>query len=414
MWPKVRNAKRFRSGATLVLVTVMLLVIALMTAITVDFAFIQLTRTEMRAATDAAAKAGAEALARTEDVSAARAAARHYASLNTVAGTSMKIRDSDIEIGRLDEVAGEAKLQFFLNASPPNAVRVSASTGGSSLHPAVPLFFSGVHGKATFAPSFQATAGQQEVEVCLVLDRSGSMLFDMSGTEFVYPSNNPLLMPTAQWDAIKKNFSSSQWTMWRNHLSAPHPSASRWAVLQGAIDLFLTEAGQYEPQPRTSLVTWASNYTMPVNPLTVFVAAKLDVPLPGVDGFSWVSNKAGVLSAVQALGSKPMMGATNLSSGVDLAVATLTGANSKGFTNKVAILFTDGQWNDGRHPIEAAQDARRAGVIVHCVTLLTADQADVRQVAEITGGRYYRTSNEAELRDAFRELARSLPVVLTD
>lgn len=392
-----------RNGTALVLITVMLFVFAMMTAITIDFAVIQLTRTEMRAATDAAAKAGAEALARTENVAEARTAAIEYASLNTVANNPLQIRESDIEIGRLEEVEDQSRLQFFLGATPPNAVRVNAKTGGDALHPAIPLFFSGIHGQPDFAPSYMATAGQQEVEVCLVLDRSGSMLFDMSGEEYVYPPNNPNLSNFTAWG-----------TVWRYHLSPPHPTESRWAVLADAIDLFLYEAGQFEPPPRTALVTWASNYTMPVAPNTVFYDATTNYLLPAFQGHSWGGNKSAIQSIVQQLGSQPMMGATNLSAGLDQGVAVLTGANSKNFTNKVVILFTDGEWNEGRNPIQAAYDARDAGVIVHCITFLTTDQADIRNVAEITGGRYYFTQNEAELRNAFEELARSLPVVLTE
>jgi Ca-activated chloride channel homolog len=108
-----------------------------------------------------------------------------------------------------------------------------------------------------------------------------------------------------------------------------------------------------------------------------------------------------------------MMGATDLSAGLDRAVSVLTGPNSTAFSNKVVILLTDGEWNFGRHPLEAARDARDAGVIVHCVLMLTTDQPVIRQVAQITGGRYYVTNNESELRQAFHELARSLPVVMT-
>jgi Ca-activated chloride channel family protein len=46
--------------------------------------------------------------------------------------------------------------------------------------------------------------------------------------------------------------------------------------------------------------------------------------------------------------------------------------------------------------------------------MLTASQTTLSRVAQLTGGKYYATSNEAELEAAFRELARALPIVLTD
>ena len=406
-----RSRTSRRRGAALILILVMLAVILVMAAITIDFAYIQLVRTEMRSATDAAAKAGAEALSRTEDKQQAREAAVRYAALNTVGGLPLQIRESDVHIGRLQLSGG--RWQFVEGGMPPNAVRVDGHTGGSALHPAVPLFLAGVHGRETFAPGYTATAGQQEVEVVLCLDRSGSMLFDMSGDEYVYPPGNPNLMPDAAWNAVKNRFPASQHAMWRNHLSAPHPANSRWAVLRDAITLFLDEAGMNAPQPRTSLVTWSSNYTMPCPPSTVFQASATNVNLPPAASHNWNANRAQVQAQVNQLGNVPMMGATNLSAGLDRSVSVLTGTGAASFSNKVVILLTDGEWNQGRSPIDAANDARAAGVIVHCVLMLTADQPDIRQVADITGGRYYVTQNEAELRTAFQELARSLPVVLT-
>jgi Mg-chelatase subunit ChlD len=97
-----------------------------------------------------------------------------------------------------------------------------------------------------------------------------------------------------------------------------------------------------------------------------------------------------------------------------MAVSVLTGPNSNAFASKVIVLMTDGEWNEGRDPTEAAYDARAQGIIVHCVSTLTQNQTTLQQIADITGGRYYSTQNETELRNAFAEIARSLPVVLTD
>src|SRR5690606_3922412 len=127
---------------------------------------------------------------------------------------------------------------------------------------------------------------------------------------------------------------------------------------------------------------------------------------------NWNSNLAHINNAMRQLGREPMAGETNLAAGLDLAVETLQTQEAGEFATKVVILFTDGHWNAGRHPREAAADARDAGVIVHTITMLTEFQDDVEEVSRITGGRHFMTNNEAELRHAFRELARSFPVVL--
>jgi len=109
-----------------------------------------------------------------------------------------------------------------------------------------------------------------------------------------------------------------------------------------------------------------------------------------------------------------MMGGTNLSAGLDMAVAQFATANSRPLSNKVIILLTDGAWNAGRDPLAAAEDARAAGIMVHTVSMLTSNQTVLQQVASTTGGQYYATQNETQLRNAFQELARTLPIVLTD
>ncbi len=396
-----RASSAERRGAAFVLIAICLFAFVTFAAITIDYSYMQLVQSELRVATDAAAKAGAEALARTEDENAAKAAAVQYAAANQVGGKPFTITTSDVELGRVSP-QGTGRW-VFTSGGTPNAVRIHAKTGGTASHSAIPLFFGRVLGVNSFTPAQTATAGQQEVEVCLCLDRSGSMLFDMSGVDYVYPPNNPNLSSFTAWG-----------TTWQNHLSPPHPTASRWAILRDAVNVFLDEAGKFNPPPRTSLVTWGTDYTMPISPSTFFPASTTDVALPPASNADWNANKVQIQNAIQNLNSKPMMGGTNLSSGLDRAVSVLKGTTASMYTNKVIILLTDGQWNAGRDPDQAAYDARGQGITVHTVSMLTSSQASLQSVATITGGKYISTSNQAQLRSAFMELAHSLPVVITD
>lgn len=391
-----------RRGSSLALIAIMLSVFAIMAAITIDFAYMGLVQTELRIATDAAAKAGVEALSRTENVSSARQAAVDYAAANKVGGQSFRISTSDVTVGKLvKDQSGD--WGFVASLDKPNAVRIDAKTGGDAVHSAVSLFFGSVLGTSSFTPSYAATAGQQDVAVCLSIDRSGSMLFDMSGTDFVYPPNNPMLSNFTAWGLL-----------WRNHLSPPNPVGSRWAVLSQAVDVFLEEAGHFNPAPRVGLVTWASDYQMPIAPNTRYKKSKKAKKVPKHLVNDWATNKAEIKASISALGSIPMMGGTNLSAGLDDAVVSLTDPDVGSFSSKVIILMTDGQWNDGRNPVDAAKDARDAGIIVHTVSMMTGYHPDMAAIAEITGGKYYRTTNAQQLSDAFRELARSLPIVLVE
>lgn len=398
----MRKKTTVRRGAAAILILFMLAVFVTLAAITIDYSYMQLIRSELRAATDSAAKAGAEALGRTQDVTTAKQEAVRYAAANSVGGRPFALSVNDLDIGRVVR-SNSGRWDFQLGGLPPNAVRVNARTGGSAAQGAIPLFFGQVLGQSTFTPSYQATAGQQDVEVCLCLDRSGSMLFDMSGNDYSYPPFNPRLSTFTSWG-----------TVWQNHLSPPHPVNSRWAVLAGAVRLFFDEAALSSPQPRSSLVTWSSNYQMPISPNTDFLESRIDVTLPSTSSFNFNSNKQAIIDIIDAKGVVPMMGGTNLSAGLTQAVSVIQGTNANAFSSKVIILLTDGQWNVGADPITIAHTARDARIIIHCVSMLTNEQTSLQQIAATTGGRYFSTSNAAELRAAFQELARSLPVVLTD
>ena len=392
-----------RRGSAAMLIVFMLFAFVVTAAITVDYAYMQLVRTELRACTDAAAKAGAEALSRTQSSSEAKKEAVRYAALNTVGGRPFQLNQSDVIIGKV-AASKQGKWEFQENGTPPNAVRINARTGNSAANPAIPLFFSRIIGQGGFTPSEQTTAGQQEVEICLCLDRSGSMGFDMTGDDYSFASNNPLLVK-----ALKP-----LGTVLQNMLSPPHPTASRWAALNGAIDVFVSEIDTLNTPPRTALVTWASETALPISPYTLYQDASIDLKLPPPGNFSWATNSVAIQNVVTSLGTQPLWGSTNLSAGLDTAVQVLNGSNNNKFASKVIVLLTDGEWNEGRNPAAAALDARAQGMIVHCVSMLTTAQPILQQIAETTGGRYYRTSDEAELRAAFREIARSLPVVLTE
>lgn len=392
-----------RKGAAHVLIAAMLFSFIVAAAITVDFSYMQLIRTELRTATDAAAKAGAEALIRTQDVNAAKAAAVQYASLNKVGGRTFQISPSDVTLGR---VIGQnnGSWQFTANATPYNSVRVNSRIGNGGTTAAIPTFFAPALGHAPFATSMQATASQQEVEICLCIDRSGSMMFDMTGTDWAYASSNPLRYASGYYPD----------SFWRNYCSPPHPTASRWAAVRTAVDVFLAEASNYQYPPRTSLVTWSSTMTLPYYPNTSYSTSSTDVALPQIASFSWSTNKTDIQTSLTDRSALPVGGGTNMSAGIDTAVGILTGAHSRPLSNKIIILLTDGLWNQGRDPVVAAQDAANAEITIHCVSMLTSSQATLTQVANLTGGQYYATNNSAQLQQAFRDIAKSLPIVLTD
>jgi Ca-activated chloride channel homolog len=214
-----------------------------------------------------------------------------------------------------------------------------------------------------------------------VLDRSHSMCWDLSGVDWQYPN---MSLPLATLYQLP-----------------PDPSNSRWAALRDAVDAFLTVTDTLNPQPRLGVVTWASDMG----------SGSPVVSTDAVLGSSTVD----IRNTLKSRGEITMLGATNCAAGIDAGVSMLVSGAAKPFSNKIIILMTDGQWNQGRSPVLAAQDAAAQGVIIHVVTLLpAADQPDMDQIAELTGGIHYHADNKASLITAFQTLARSIPAVLTE
>ena len=154
--------------------------------------------------------------------------------------------------------------------------------------------------------------------------------------------------------------------------------------------------------------------SLPYYPYTSYPTVATDFNLPSAANFSWLSNRTSVENTLATRGTLPIGGGTNLSAGLDLAVQILTGSNGRILSNKIIILLTDGDWNAGRDPVLAAQDAAAAGIRIHTISMLTSTQAILTQVANITGGKYYATNDQAQLQQAFQDIAKSLPIVLTD
>jgi Ca-activated chloride channel homolog len=170
-----RPAMRRRRGAMLVLLAVMLFLFFMAVAFSVDIAYMHLVRGELRTATDAAAKAAAQTLARTQDVGQAIARGQQIAQANTVARQGLQLDTSDFQFGN-SKPDSKDRFNFSANKQPTNSVRVSGRRTASSRSGSVGLFFGKVLGVSFFEPSDTAIATFVERDIVVVVDRSGSML----------------------------------------------------------------------------------------------------------------------------------------------------------------------------------------------------------------------------------------------
>jgi uncharacterized protein YegL len=158
----------------LILIAVCIPILIVMAVFAVDVAYMELVRTELRTATDAAARAGTRQLSLTQNAAQARTAAKDAASRNKVSGDGLQLADSDIDIGRSVRT-GTARYVFTNGGTPSNSVQITGLRTQSSLSGPVNLFFARYLGQSTFEPVHQAIATQMDRDMALVLDQSGSM-----------------------------------------------------------------------------------------------------------------------------------------------------------------------------------------------------------------------------------------------
>lgn len=368
-----------RRGAMLILIACLMLVFVGIVAFSVDVAYMQLSRTELQTATDASARAAGAALTRTQNVNQARQEGIDLALLNTVDGKSLILENGDVLAGYSQRQAN-GKWQFTAGGSPVNSFRITGRKLNNSPSGSVGLFFGAVFGKRDFELTRTASAVRMDRDVAIVVDRSSSMKLytDESG------------------GAI----SSGDWRF----CTIPQPR-SRWAALSEAVRVFVQDLGSGPQDLRVGLISYASDGTWcSVTNKRVTVDQDL------------ATNLGLVVSGMNVISGTNFNGMTDIAAGIDTGVTQLTTAsNARPFAQKTIVLMTDGVQTAGRSPLDAARDAANAGCIIYTVTFGDdADQDTMRQVAQITGGKHYHAPDEATLIEAFREIASTLTVTLTE
>lgn len=368
-----------RRGAMLVLVAAMLLVFVGIIAFSVDVAYMQLARTELQTATDAAARAATAELSRAQNVNQARKRGIAVAAMNTVDGRPLKLRPADVVPGYSMRPAN-SRWKFAPNQTPINSFRVAGRKTNQSPSGSVKLFFAPVFGKKYFELQQTASAVRMDRDIALVVDRSGSMK--------VYTTEKINYVPSGDW----------------RRCSPPQPK-SRWAALTTAVQVFVRTLQQTPSKEQIGLVSYASSYKE-----CGIVNRRSEVNQP------LTLNGNQINSAMNAISARAFNGATDISAGIDEGMNMLLNSpEARSFAQRTIVLMTDGVWNQGRSPVQAAQDARRRGISIYTVTFgAGANQNDMKKVAQITGGKHYHAPDEQTLIQVFQEIALTLSVTLTE
>jgi Mg-chelatase subunit ChlD len=366
-----------------VLVAVMCTVLISFGALMLNWSYIELSHSQLRAASDAAAKAAVVTLSRTQSQSQARTSARTIASQYRIAGQSFMLRDGDIEFGN-SVPNGNGGYNFAVGQSPLNSARVTARLGAGGAGTAVPVLFANLVDTDTFALEKRATAGRYDHDICVVVDRSASMAWDMSGVDFRYP-------------AERRNDSTLQ-----NYFRPPHPTASRWAALTNALQTFKTVVDRRNLNPQIGLVSYASAYTFGLYSSTEVTVNQ-----------TMSSDTSRFLTAAQQIALNPIIGDTNIASGLTNGQTVLLRPESRASANRTLILLSDGRRTAGADPVTTATTIAGNRVTIHAISFgENADLAVMSRIAQVGGGRHYHAVTGTELQSAFEQIAEQLPAVL--
>ncbi len=344
-----KTQARARRGAMIIVVAAVMVILLVGAVFTIDVAYMQLVRSELRTATDSAAQAGSEALARTQNEATAIQRAIDVANQNTVAGQPLRIQASDVEVGGV-RARNNGRFDFDLRARPLTAVRVRGGRTSADPDGSVSLFFARLFDTNSFEPELIAAASSNVRDVALVLDVSGSMAASSGGV-------------------------------------------SRINALKAAVTVFLNEIEILSPSTLVSLSTYDTTSRKIIS-LT--------------DNFNSIRNAANALrpGGMTAIGQGLQTGSDSLNSD----------PLKREYSSKSIVLMTDGQHNTGVSPLVVAQTIAGRGHSVHTVTFGSgASVSLMQQVAQATqGGTHVHADGNADLVEAFRDIARTLSVTLIE
>ncbi|MFK8110608.1 MAG: VWA domain-containing protein [Rubripirellula sp.] len=405
-----------RRGSVMGLMAVLLPVLAILAAFCVNLAQIQLNRTELMVATDAAARAGGRAFSEMQTVEAAKNAALATAAMNTVDGQPLQLRTNDganeMEFGittQPDGTSGRYVFEKIPTASISNgnqvasAFRVHGARTNASLSGRVPLIIPGLLSANDFSTEQLSVAMQVDRDISLVLDRSGSMEW----VDFDWPSGTSPWNNTVREAAVDAGIMEYDWGgysytsgnnddtyqqwAWEEYFELGPAPQRPWDDLVTAVNAFLDVLDTTSQEEQVSVASY-SNW------------ASLDC---------WLEKSHGIVrSTVDGLNTG---GSTAIGRGMQEGITALLDASARPYAAKTMVVMTDGMHNSGIDPDDVATSLVGSyHLTIHTVTFGDgADEELMQTVANIGGGKHYHASNGAELVTIFQEIANNLPTILT-
>lgn len=365
------------------MVLLLLIIVALLisASFAINKSYLNVAQTDLKTALDLAAKSGAVAIGQYQNQDHAKAVAEttFYRHKPVVGDENDKLVLVSVKFGNAKKQF-DGSVDFREDATPVNAIQVIGGYpklwGGKLL----PLSFVG---KSDLELSASSIACRTDNDVCLVIDRSASMAWDMTNQPYSYPEGGSEL---------------------QNYFSAPHADESRWAALKRSVDNFITLAKTEIPgEVRMGMVSYSSDFIF-----GTYESERVTVDQGITASLQNISDK------LSEYGDDCIIGDTDIAAGLDAVPTAYSSSEVRPETgNRVVILFTDGLKTVGTDPVVSATALYAQGYAVHVISFSAqADQATAEDIANAGGGMHLHADNEAELNEAFKKIVESFPGTL--
>jgi Ca-activated chloride channel family protein len=363
-----------RVGAAIILMVVMLVALLTLAGYAINLAHIQLVRTEMQVATDASARAASKIFADTGDMALALNAAQSLANRNLVDAEPLKLSATDFRFGTSIRKSTPDRYHFNTGGTSPNAIHLTVEKSANTPSGPVKLPFPVFGIDSIEKVVAEAIVTQVDVDIALVVDRSGSMAY--AANELAAHPPNPTAAPIG-WE-----------------FGDQVPSPSRWLDTVNAVGDFLKELDRSPQNEHVSLVTYNENATVDQDLTT---------------------NYSQIMRHLSSYSRNFDSGGTNISAGMEQASSMLArSSNGRPWASKVIIVMTDGLQTEGSNPVSTARSVAKDGVMIFTITFAAeANQHDMRRVATEGGGRHYHATDGEMLANVFRDIARNLPALIS-
>lgn len=366
----------------MILIAIVMIAVAAAMALAINTCYYELARTELRLSLDACSKAGIVELGISQSDVKAAARAREIGALNTVAGKPFQMLNI-VKGTYVKDASGSREFIPFTDGRFKGTIDALYVTGPDAETGTGKGTRKTLMSKQSFGMSMSSCAIRADHDVILVMDRSGSMAWDLSNAQYSYPNDQS--GPRSRLQA---------------YFSPPHASESRWAAVRSSVGVFNQVLNRAGDNIRVGMVSYSSNFTFGACSST-----QVSVDLG-------MTNKLNdLVLKIDTVGSKPIIGDTNIAAGLDAAINQL--ARGRVTASKSIILFSDGRKTEGGDPVALARAARRLNITVHTIAFSAqADKTLMKAVASEGGGLYTFATTAAGLDTAFRQIAECIPSML--